>query len=193
MRAYVCVHLGVIPHCNWAGLLDSEYWFRQAACFVDTSSASQFAHFCVCVCVLPSLLCFLQPLSPANEERPVAQEEDKEDEDEEGEERPHIPNETQPSQDETTSGEPAQSEEPQLPVQSTTATPRASDVPPIRLPTTKYTPPQTKWTPKTPQEPMDKLVHMGFANRTLNGQLLAKHNGHLRAVINDLLDNQDKL
>ena len=132
----------------------------------------------------------LQPLSPASGEHPVAREGDREEE----ESRPHAPSRTQPSQDETTTGsELTQSNELQSPTQSTTAGPRASDAPAIRLPAPKYTPPQTKWTVRMPQEPMEKLVYMGFANRALNEQLLAKHNNHLRAVINELLDIQNEL
>lgn len=157
---------------------------------LTASEMSMFVWSCEHVSsFLPS---FLQPLSPLNEECPVAAREGNKEEEEEKEGRQLAPSKAQPPQDETTPGAAlTQSDELQHSVESTTtARPRASDALPIRLPAAKYTPPQTRWAPKTPQEPMEKLVHMGFANRTLNAQLLAKHNDHLRAVINDLLDNQ---
>lgn len=147
--------------------------------------------YCVLACCF--FLSCLQPLSPVILECPVTQEEGESDEEEEGEERPLVLDETQRSPDETTTDELMQSGEPLLPTQSTTVGLRASDAPAVRLPTAKYTPPRAKWSPTTPRDPMEKLVHMGFANRTLNNQLMVKHNNHLRAVINELLDNQDKL
>ena len=65
-----------------------------------------------------------------------------------------------------------------------------STTPAFKLPK-KYTPPQTKWAP--PKEPInlvDRLVSMGFPNRHLNEELLKKHNNHIRAVVNELLDRQ---
>ena len=38
---------------------------------------------------------------------------------------------------------------------------------------------------------MDKLINMGFANRTLNNQLLKKHSNDLDKVISELLEKQD--
>ena len=37
---------------------------------------------------------------------------------------------------------------------------------------------------------MDKLIAMGFADRTLNNRLLNKHRNNLPAVINELLDTE---
>ena len=51
----------------------------------------------------------------------------------------------------------------------------------------------TSTTPAPPKEPtnlVDRLVSMGFPNRHLNEELLKKHNNHIRAVVNDLLDCQ---
>jgi hypothetical protein len=65
-----------------------------------------------------------------------------------------------------------------------------SSTPTFKLPK-KYTPPQQKWSPpKQPTDQVDCLVNMGFPNRRLNAELLRKHNGHMRAVINELLDLQ---
>ena len=65
-----------------------------------------------------------------------------------------------------------------------------STTPAFKLPK-KYTPPQAKWAPpKEPTNLVDRLVSMGFPNRHLNEELLKKHNNHIRAVVNDLLDRQ---
>ena len=40
---------------------------------------------------------------------------------------------------------------------------------------------QRQWSgPPLPDDPVDKLVAMGFANRELNRQLLQKHNNQLQ-------------
>ena len=43
---------------------------------------------------------------------------------------------------------------------------------------------------KEPTNLVDSLVSMGFPNRHLNEELLKKHNNHIRAVVNDLLNCQ---
>ena len=46
-----------------------------------------------------------------------------------------------------------------------------------------------RWSgPNPPVTPMEKLISMGFANRSLNERLLKKHQNHLPAVLNELLD-----
>ena len=65
-----------------------------------------------------------------------------------------------------------------------------STTPAFKLPK-KYTSPQAKWVPpKEPTNLVDRLMSMGFPNRHLNEELLKKHNNHIRAVVNDLLDRQ---
>jgi hypothetical protein len=46
--------------------------------------------------------------------------------------------------------------------------------------------------PHAPATPMEQLVAMGFADRALNSQLLAKHNNVLADVLNELLDSQNQ-
>ncbi len=41
---------------------------------------------------------------------------------------------------------------------------------------------------QTEETPMERLVSMGFANRTLNDRLLKKYNHNMEKVIKDLLD-----
>jgi hypothetical protein len=45
--------------------------------------------------------------------------------------------------------------------------------------------------PDLPDDPVERLVAMGFGNRELNQQLLEKHNYQLQAVTNELLDLQN--
>ena len=45
--------------------------------------------------------------------------------------------------------------------------------------------------PHLPATPMEQLVGMGFADRTLNAQLLEKHQDCVEGVLNELLDRQD--
>ncbi len=46
--------------------------------------------------------------------------------------------------------------------------------------------------PWPPCTDMEKLVAMGFADRTLNTELLEKHHGVLMDVIDDLLERQNQ-
>jgi hypothetical protein len=51
---------------------------------------------------------------------------------------------------------------------------------------------QQDWSsPSLPDDPVERLVAMGFANRELNRELLQKHNHQLQAVTNELLDRQN--
>ncbi len=46
--------------------------------------------------------------------------------------------------------------------------------------------------PHIPATPMEQLIAMGFADRTLNEQLLQRHNHVVADVLNELLDIQNQ-